>query len=128
MQVADRLALAVGLLSQVVVGVVRVRALLGARQDVVILAERRREIGLRDAAKGVIGERRLVAARVGDAHIDFSISEPKSKAPPFKKRRTGRPKFNYKARAPPRKGAMITQAVGSRTHYSVMPWVHTQHY
>ena len=67
MQVADRLALAVGLLSQVVVGVVRVRALLGARQDVVILAERRREIGLRDAAKGVIGERRPVAVRVGDA-------------------------------------------------------------
>jgi hypothetical protein len=63
------------------------------------LAERGREIGLRDAAKGVRGERRLVAVRVGDDDIDFSIGELKSKAPPFKKRRTGHPKFNYKARA-----------------------------
>jgi hypothetical protein len=54
-QVGDGLALAVGLLGEVVVGVV-----------LVIFAERGREIGLRDAAKGVIGERRLVAVRVGD--------------------------------------------------------------
>jgi hypothetical protein len=60
----------------------RVRALLGARQDVVVLAERRREIGLRDAAKGVIGERRLVAARVLNADKRVSIEESKSKAPP----------------------------------------------
>jgi hypothetical protein len=34
---------------------------------VVVLAERGREVGLGDAAKGVIGKRRLVAVRVGDA-------------------------------------------------------------
>ena len=70
-QVGDGLALAVGLAGQVVVGVV-----------LVVLAEGRREIGLRHAAKVVIGESRLVAVRVGDADMQFSMNKSKSKAPP----------------------------------------------
>jgi hypothetical protein len=55
-QVLNGVAVAVGLLGQVIVGVVLVG-----------LAERRGERGLGHTAKGVIGERGLVAARVGDA-------------------------------------------------------------
>jgi hypothetical protein len=47
---------------------------------------RRREIGLRHAAKGVIGERRLVAARDRIDDKQSSISEPNSKAPPVTRR------------------------------------------
>jgi hypothetical protein len=93
-QVGDGLALAVGLLGQVVVGVV-----------LVVFAERGREIGLCDAAKGVISERRLVAARVGDAgevafgvvgvvrdmarrvgDVESQIMKLESKAPPVTRR------------------------------------------
>src|SRR4029077_4207806 len=69
--IGDGLVLAVGLLGQVVVGVVRVRAILVARQVEVVLAEGGREIGALDAAKGVKGERRLVTVRVGDADRQF---------------------------------------------------------
>jgi hypothetical protein len=52
----------------------------------VVLAERGGEIGLRDAAEGVVGEGRLVAARVGDASMQFSMNKSKSKAPPVTRR------------------------------------------
>jgi hypothetical protein len=55
-EILNRLALAVGVLRQVVVGVV-----------LLSFAQRRWEIRLRDAAKGTEGERGHVAVGVGDA-------------------------------------------------------------
>ena len=74
-QVSNDLTLAVGFLGEVVVGVV-----------LVVLAERGREIGLRDAPISVISEGRLVAARIGDAGMSFSHNKSKSKAPPITRR------------------------------------------
>jgi hypothetical protein len=44
----------------------------------VVFAERGREIGLGHAAKGVIGERRLVAVRVGD-DVRFRLTNQSQK-------------------------------------------------
>src|SRR5260370_9839491 len=61
----------------------------------------------REPGHGVIGKRGRMVQRIGDAHIDFSISELKSKAPPFKNRRTGHLKFNYKGRATRPRGSYL---------------------
>lgn len=62
-QILNGVAVTVGLLGQVVVGVI-----------LVSLAQRRGERGLGRPAKGVIGERRLVAVGVGDGcEVAFCI-------------------------------------------------------
>jgi hypothetical protein len=66
----------------------------------VVLAERGWQIGLRHAAKGVIGERRLVAVRVGESDMQLLMKERRSKTPPVTRRdRWGTQKFKIKGRA-----------------------------